>query len=705
MNKLILGLAVVLSSAFVHAQVDRTKVPTPGPAPEIKINDPVVFDLDNGMKVILSPNNKIPKVSFNLVMGSDPRLEGGKAGLSSMLGSLLLSGTENRTKDEIDLEKDFIGASLYASSNSLYLSVLTKHMDKGLDLFTDVMKNANFPQSEFDRIKKQQESGLHSAKSDPNSMIRNAVSKAIFTDNHPYGEVMTEETLENITRDDVVDLYNKQFTPQGSYLVIVGDIDVATAKKIANDRFGKWTGGAPFKAEYHHGVLPKGNRVIFVEKAGSVQSDISIALPIDMLPGDDNQIKLQVMNRLLGGGGFGTRLMQNLREDKAFTYGAYSVLNIDRKGSYLYTNGSFRNEVTDSAIVEFLYEFNRLVTDLPTQEELALNKATMAGGFARSLESPRTVADFALNTYRNNLDADYYQTYLQRLNAVNDVDVLTMGKSYIDPNALTIVVVGNKEVLESLRKFDADGEIELFDPFGNPAVEKTYLPSPISKEEILKNYLMAVTQTKDYKKAEKKINKLKTLKTEMKIQIDGSPMEMNLVEYFKAPNMSRTEMTFSGMPIQQEIFNGKAGMSKTMNQTGGFDTKELTEEEVSNKRKLAAVFSEYSLLSCHVDEIELLGIEEREGKDDLFVLKYKIGDGTFTDHYSTKTFLKISSDRLEVTEEGPQAMTTIYSGYTNYKGYLLPASTSQLIASVTMSAKIVNVEVNKKIDDKKFELK
>src|SRR5699024_1040925 len=141
-------------------------------------------------------------------------------------------------------------------------------------------------EDEFERIKKQYESDIFSVKSDPSSMMSNAMYKAIFTDQHPYGEVMTEETLENITRQDVIDFYNKQYTPAGSYLVIVGDIEEGEAKKIAQERFGDWEGGVPYEKEYNHGVSTDGNRVIFVEKPGAVQSVISVAFPVHMTPGD-----------------------------------------------------------------------------------------------------------------------------------------------------------------------------------------------------------------------------------------------------------------------------------------------------------------------------------------------------------------------------------------------------------------------------------
>jgi len=701
MKNIFIGMAVSLTSIFSYAQIDRTKAPVPGPAPEINIADPVVFDLDNGMKVILSTNNKIPKVSFNLVMGSAPRLEGDKAGLSDLAGDLLLSGTSNRTKDELDQEKDFIGAQLSASSTGIYLSVLTKHMDKGLDLMTDVMKNSSFPESEFERIKKQYESNLFSVESDANSMMSNAMYKALFSDEHPYGEIMTEKSLNNIKRQDVIDFYKKQFTPSGSYLVIVGDINEENAKKIAEERFSDWEGGVPYEKEYNHGIKPKGNRVIFVEKPGAVQSVISIAFPIEMSPGDDDHIEFSVLNKLLGGGGFGTRLMQNLREDKAYTYGAYSRLSVNREGSFLSASGNFRNEVTDSAIVQFLYEFTRITEAVPTAEELELNKASMAGSFARTLESPRTIADFALNTYRNNLPADYYQSYLKELSNTSAEDVLNMAKKYITPNNLNIIVVGNKDVLESLKQFDADGTIEIFDAFGNPAEEKSYAPSDISKKEVFENYLMAVTKTPNMKKANKKIGKVKTLKKEAVVVPNQSPMELKMTTYFKAPNMSATKMEFNGMVLQQEKFNGVKGSTKMMNQQGGFDTKEMTEEEVAEKKKVVALFPEVSL-ACNEDDFELLGIESRDGVD-LYVIEYTIGKTTTTAYYNKETKLKDYTVSLEVTEEGPQSVTAIYSNYTDFKGYLFPKTASQIVESVGMTITLKDVEINGKIDDKIFE--
>ena len=701
MNKYIITLSVAFSTIAAFGQLDRSNAPKPGAAPEINIAEPEVFELDNGLKVILSSNHRQPKVSFNLVFTSDPALEGQKAGLSGLVGELILGGTTNRTKDEIDNEKDFIGATLAAGSNSIFLSCLTKHMDKGLDLMLDVLHNANFPEEEFARVKKQSESGLLSAKTDPNSMASNAVSKSVFP-NHPFGEVMTESSLNNISRQDVVDYYKSRFIPAGTYLVIVGDINLEKAKELSNKHFASWEGGVPFEAEYNKGYFPENNRVIFVEKAGAVQSVINIAFPMDIKPGHEDIIKLSVMNKLFGGGGFGTRLMQNLREDKAWTYGAYSSTNINREGAWFSAAGSFRNEVSDSAIYEFLKEFENITKEFVTDEELELNKASMAGSFARSLESPRTIADFALSIYRNNLPSDYYQTYLQKLAAVTKEDVLEVAKKYITPKNLNIVVVGNEEVLEKIARFDSDGVVERLDEFGNPATKKEYKEASIEKNEVINNYFMAVTGQKKLAKAEKALIKITSMEQIMKVVPQGAPIELKMTTYFEAPNKRSSSIEVMGMVAQKEVFDGVKGGSKTMNQSGGHDIAELDQEEIEEKKIMNAFLPEMGLMSGKVD-YSLLGIDAVNDKE-YYVIEYSIGKTTTKAFYNTITFMKEMTESLEITEEGPQNVTAKFSDFKVVKGIQFPQTISQMVGPAVLDATVTEINLNVKIDPKKFQL-
>lgn len=704
MKKLILSIAV-LGSVYGYGQIDRSIRPQASEAPKINIAQPATFELSNGIKVIVSENHKQPKVAFNLVMGGDPILEGPKAGVSDFVSEMITSGTTNRSKDQLDAEKDFIGAYLSASSSNVYLSCLTKHMDKGLELMLDITMNASFPESEFNRNKKLFESGLLSAKSSPGEMANNAERKALFPSNNPYGEVMTEESLANITREDVLAYYKMSFTPQSAYLVIVGDITVEEAKTLAEEKFGKWQGGAPFKAEYSKGYFPEGNRVIFVEKPGAVQSVITIAQPIKMMPGNPDQIKLSVMNTILGGGGFGTRLMQNLREDKAYTYGAYSSLDIDRYGSYLSASGNFRNDVTDSAIVQFLYEFTNITKGEVTDEELELNKSAMAGGFARSLESPQTIARFALSTYRNNLPADYYQNYLQNLKAVTKADVLAAAQKYLTPNNLNIIVVGSPDVLDKIKAFDADGKIETFDAFGNVSKKVEYTAVDMTGAEILEKALIAFTSTTSAEEAKTKIESVETFSLEGDANISGVPMPLKVKEYAQKGKNYYSALTIPAMGIdaQKEVFTAEKGMTGGMGQAGPVQ-EAMTPEELAEKHAGFSLTGIDFLSLLNGENVEVLGAIEEKGTK-YIVIRYTTPEGKEkTAYYNAETFLLEKSVVMIEMPDGSKAESTnTFGDYVAVDGLMYATSRTQTVGPQTVEISNIVIKLNEKLDATLFQ--
>lgn len=686
------GIAQVKSTANKPTTpvLDRSVQPGAGPAPTINIKDSEVFTLENGITVILSENHKLPKVSINLVMGSDPMSEGNKAGLSDVAGQLIMSGTTNRSKDQLDAEIDYIGASISARPQSIYLSCLTKHLPKAMELYSDVIFNANFPESEFIRIKKQNESNLLSAKTSPEQIANNVVKTVNFK-GHPYGEIMTEATLASITRDDVIAYYKKVFTPSGSYMVIVGDITKEEASKLVNTYFNSWKGSKMYDAELGQGVFGKGNRVIFVKKPGAVQSNISVTFPIKIKPGDADQIPLTVLNGIFGGGGFGTRLMQNLREDKAYTYGCYSSLNITENGSWFSASGNFRNEVSDSAITQLLYELNRTTKGEVTDEELNLTKSSMAGSFARSLENPSTVARFALNIIQNKLPKDYYQNYLKKLEAVDKASILAMAKKYLTATNCNIVVVGNEEIIEKLKVFDADGKIEFLDAFGQEIV--AIKEADISKEELLNKYIFAVTQTNNMKAAKKKVSKIKSMKQQMELRNDQFPGALLMTSFFAAPNKEAMKMEMQGMVLQRTFFNGKSGGAMNM-QTG---KTEMKPEEIEAKNKSVGLFPEMNYLTAGMD-CALKGIETINGKE-CYVLEINDGQAKRFDYFDKQTMYKVQSLQ---SEDGNET-TTIFDDFKEVEGVIFPHKLTLSVGKMMLEGTTTTIELNKKIDNSVFE--
>ncbi len=694
MKKIILSGALILIASASFGQLDRSVRPKAGTPPTINIKDSEVFTTENGITVILSENHKLPKVSIQLVTSSDPMNEGPKAGLSKMAGQLIMSGTSTRTKDKLDSEVDYIGATLSADGESMYLSCLTKHVEKGLLLMTDVLFNANFPDSEFERIKKQNESALLSAKSSPDEMSDNAERKANFPNGHPYGEIMTEATLASINKADVESYFKKVFTPRGSYLVIVGDVNKAQATELVNKYFSSWKGGPVYKAELGEGQFNKGNRVIFVKKAGAVQSKVTVTFPVKMKPGQPNQLPLTVTNGILGGGGFGTRLMQNLREDKAYTYGCYSGIETTDNGSWFSASGNFRNDVTDSAIVQILKELDEIGSSYVKESEINLTKSAMAGGFARSLENPQTIARFAVNIIQNNLPKDYYQTYLKRLDAINTENVLEMAQTYFTSKNCNIIVVGNEEIIEKLRVFDADGKIEMFDAFGN--VAKEIKPADITKEQLIEKYILANTGTTSMKAANKVINKVKSVKQVMEMSAQQIPAPLTMTTYFVAPNKEAMKIEMQGMMIQKEYFDGTAGASSNM-QSG---KKDLTAEEIASKQKSAGLFPELNYATSGLN-VELVGIEEVNGID-AYLIKIIDGDKQSFDYFDTKTFMKIKS--VSIQKEGDQVIeaSRSFSDFKIVNGLQFPHKMTLMMGELGLEGKVITIEINGKVDETTF---
>lgn len=688
MKKLIYTALAFLPIAAI-GQLDRSIVPPAGPAPTINIDDSEVFKTANGITVILSENHKIPKVSFQLSLGSDPIPEGPKAGASDIMGDLVMSGTESMNKDQLDNKIDYIGARLNASSNGMFLSVMSKYRDQGLALMSDILLNANFPESEFDRVVKQFESGLKAAKSEPGQMAGNANAKMNYPSNHPYYEVMTEESLGDIKLDDVKGLFKFKYVPEGSYLVIVGDITKDQATAAVDKYFSSWTGGKAFKGAPLKSKSASGSQVSFVAKPGAVQSVINVCMPMDVAPGHPDQIGLSVLNNVFGGSGFGTRLMQNLREDKAYTYGCYARQSIDEYGSLLTISGNFRNAVTDSAITQIIYEVQKITSELAGNEELETTKAKMAGGFARSLESPQTIARFARNIEKYNLDKDYYKNYLKKLAAVSKEDILRLAKKYMSASNMNIIVVGNEEVIDKLVQFDDDGKIEKLDAFGNAKKEKK--KSDLTADQLIEKHVFAITGTTSMVEANKKLASIKSYERVIELTAAQLPFPMTMTEVWMTPNKEGNKMEGKGMVFQKSYFDGAKGGSSNM-QTGA---KEMDAEEVKAKLKSKGIIPEMNYSKTGM-AYEMKGIEVIDGKD-MYVLLTNDGKDERFDYYDRTSLMKMKSVIIQTVDGESQTTEYAFGDYKSENGIMVPGVINLSAGPMTLEGKVTSFKVNAKV--------
>lgn len=688
---LFLFIAGLFLAVSLSAQLDRTRPPKPGPAPVINIGNYDMFTLSNGLKVIVVENHKTPVISWQLTLDVDPVMEGEAKGYVDLAGQLMRAGTRNRTKQAIDEEIDFIGASLSTFSTGLFGQSLTRHRDKLLSLMSDVLLNPVFPQEELDKVLTQSISALTASENDGNYIANNVISSVVYGKDHPYGEVVTKESLNNIKRDQLVGYYNTYFRPNAAYLVIVGDITTKEAKKLSKKYFSSWKKGDVPKHIYPTPQAPDANKVAFGSREGAVQSVLAVTYPINLKPGDPDAIKAGVMNSILGGGAFSGRLMQNLREDKAYTYGARSSLSSDRLVGSFSARTEVGNNVTDSALVEVLNEMTRMVKEKVDQPSLDLVKNFMNGSFARSLESPRTIANFALNIERYKLPKDYYATYLEKLAAVTVEDVYAMAGKYIRPENAWIVIAGNKdEVAPKLAGFSKNNEVLFFDSYGRKVEQSaTDIPAGMTAERVIENYLKALGGSEKLKSVTEQVIKMST-------EMQGMTLEM--VSYHKMPGKILVTTSVGGNVMQKQVLNGDRGQVSAMGQK-----MELSGTQLEEMKTQARIFPELDYNSMGY-EVSLTEMEAVEGKPAYKVKVTAPGGNSKTDFFDVASGLKVRTVASQQTQMGPMTVTASYSDYRETNGIKIPYAIKQSVGPQNIDLKVTAVEINGGISDDLFSL-
>lgn len=670
-----------LVAVAASAQVDRSQLPDSGPAPVINIGKAETFTLDNGLKVFLVKNDKLPRVSFTLVLDRDPILEGDKAGMTGFVGEMLTAGTTTRTKDQIDSEVDFIGGTLTASSTSLYASALKKHQSKILDLMADVLNNPVFPAEELEKLKKQTLTALAQSKDNPDAISRRLVTSIVYGKEHPYGEIETEETVKNVTVDDIKLYYHTFFKPNIAYLAIVGDMDKAEAEEVAKKYFADWKPEEVPTYTYSMPSRVPTTVVGLVDRSASVQTVIDVVQPVQLKIGDENYISSRLLNQILGGGS-SSRLFMNLREDKGFTYGAYSSIGSDKLTAEISANASVRTEVTDSAVYEILYELNTIVEKGVSEEELENAKSYIAGSFGRSLESPSTIANFAINTERYDLPEDYYATYLQKMNDMTVEDVNTAAKTLINPGQFYITAVGNgTEIKDKLAKF---GEVRMYDNMGNPARKVEMADTSMTVEKVIANYLTAIG-------GKDKVSAIKTAKLSMKAEVMGT--ELIIETMHDDANMRFAQKTIVGGNVMQSTVLKDGIGSATMQG----QTMQLPDEQI-DAGKLGAYFIPELHYNTMGYEVLLDGVKDVEGQDAYKVTVTSPLGASMSSYYAVESGLKLKSESAQTGE-------IAYKDYQEKEGILYPMT--QVITSpaipMPLEAKVENLELNPVLTDADFE--
>jgi len=549
----------------------------------------------------------------------------------------------------LDVEVDFMGANFGTGSNSIRVGGLSKYTDQLIDILSDVLLNPSFPEEEFDKLKSQMISGLKANADDPDAISGNLRGAALYGLEHPYGEVMTEATVEAISIDDCKAYFDTYFRPNIAYMVVIGDITVKDAKKKLNKALKKWKAAEVPAHDYAKTSRAASSRIVMVDKPSAVQSVVWLGNVIDLPQGHPDIEPLRVANQILGGGMSG-RLFTNLREDKAYTYGAYSNFGVDELNATFGASAKVRNEVTDSAITEFLYEIDRMKNEAVTDEDLIAAKASLSGSFGRSLESPASAANFALNIARYELPSDYYSNYLSRLEAVTAEDVMRVANAYMN-GPLTITVVGKAQDVAG--KLSAFGEVEYYDADGNETDAPTFLfmPEGVTKEAVLNTFFDAIGGAEAFQN-------ITSFEQEMSLEAPGMPGAVGMKTVKNIPNYYLTEQSMQGMTLMKVEYKDGAATRSGMRGNAELEGEELA----STAKEAKYVISQLEWLE-NPEAITFDGQTLVNGKD-----VYQFTEGEQTHYFDLATGLLHMSVETAEGPEGDITVTTVYKEWQEVNG-------------------------------------
>ena len=405
--------------------------------------------LDNGMILLLSEKHDIPMVTISMAIKAGSMVEpADKPGLASITASLLTQGTATRTASQISREIDFVGGSLSTSGGddfaSASLRVLKKDLRTGLDLLSDVLLNPVFDQKEIDRKVKETLAEIQRQKEEPDSIAGDAFAKMVFGD-HPYGKTNDEVAayLPKLVRQEVIDFHAARYSPNNTIIAVVGDVGEQEITQLLNAYLTSWKKKEQPPQPTAQPPLREKTAVQKIDK-NITQANIEMG-HIGISREDPDYYAVLTMNYILGGGGFSSRLMDNIRDNKGLAYDVHSGFYARKEPGAFSVSIQTKNESANEVIDETLKEIRRMQKELVSEKELADAKAYLTGSFPLKMDTYAKIAGILTSVEIYGLGLDYPQKYPGLINAVTREDIQRVAKKYLHPDRMAIVVVANQE--------------------------------------------------------------------------------------------------------------------------------------------------------------------------------------------------------------------------------------------------------------------
>lgn len=461
---ILLGLALLAGLLGAPGAGAAEKKPLPKELPPFGEDKPLPVPAiaksttPEGMTVWLIPRKGLPKVSAVLTVRGGTAVDpAAQVGISELLAETLKSGTATRSARQIAEELQAVGGTLSsaASDDALSLSAdaLSSGAEKAVAILADIARAASFPANEVELAKGNALQGLQVRSSTPEFMAQKAFASAIFGP-HPYRIVAPDPAfLASATPEALKKEYARRFRPESALLVVVGDFSAASVGRAIEKAFGGWKGtGEPAPATPDV-ASPRPRDLVFVPRPGSVQSNLVVGQSGPRIS-DPDYVAALVANSVYGGG-FASRLTENIREDKGYTYSPGGSVATYAKAGVVSTTAQVRNEVTAAALVEILYEMDRMGTTNVTPEELRGAQRFQAGLYLIRNQLQGAVANQLSSLWVKGMPPEFLGEFVPKVNAVTAADVREAGRKYFSSARQVVVVVGDDRVRDDLSQFGA----------------------------------------------------------------------------------------------------------------------------------------------------------------------------------------------------------------------------------------------------------
>lgn len=461
---------------------DRTVLPTPGKQPQLHVPAWTTTTLSNGAQLIVSEKHDLPLVSFSIswVGGADQYEPADKTGLANIVASMLTEGTTHRTGDQLSEDLQLlgtnVGTSIGGETGQMGFVSMKAKFAPVLGVLEDMLVNPIFPEPALERLRARSLVALQQSRDRTAVLASNIFDKTLYGTQHPYGRYTTEQSVKAITHDDVVAFHKAYFTPGHAIITVVGDITPAEAKATIEKALAPWpAGGSRPSFDYPAPPAQRATAIYLADKAGAAQSSFALgeAGPPRSTP---DYYAIRVMNTILGGM-FQSRLNADIREQKGYSYGVGSGFSFGRGPGPFQASGEIVTAKSDSALLEFMKHLRGIRGDIPvTDEELSTAKSKLIQELPERFESVSSTSGSIVSLYLQDLPPDFYQKFAGEVGNVTHDDVTKAAQKYIDPDHLSIIIVGDRKTIEDPLRATKVAPVVLVDIDGNPLPGQTPVP-------------------------------------------------------------------------------------------------------------------------------------------------------------------------------------------------------------------------------------